>query len=349
MRVAWATDIHLDHADPGAMDTFRRELRAARPDALVVTGDIAEASTFAPALVGLAKGLPCPVHFVLGNHDCYGSSIAAVRDAARDLHEREAGCVWLPRAGVVSLTERTALIGHGGWADGRLGNYADSLVMLNDYVLIEEFAKLFAGQRPTAGVLFDEVVCERRLALMKRLGDEAAEYLGRTLREAIETHERVVLATHVPPFRETCRHRGKISDDDWLPHFSHPAMSRASARRFRPCMTEMAWSVTGSPAEARGEESWSLVRTSPRLEEDPLESQERHLEVVRGADLLQRSRAGSRYPVVTRTTSAAAVSPAAQPVNSPFPPPSSTSSSISSMIPRRPVGAWGWPHTSEQP
>ncbi len=51
----------------------------------------------------------------------------------------------------------------------------------------------------------------------------------------------------------------------------------------------------------------------------------------------------------TLTTSAAAVSPAAQPVNSPRPPPRSSSSSINSMTRRMPVGACGCPQISELP
>ena len=30
----------------------------------------------------------------------------------------------------------------------------------------------------------------------------------------------MIALTHVPPFREACWHRGRISDDDWLPHFA---------------------------------------------------------------------------------------------------------------------------------
>jgi 2-methylcitrate dehydratase PrpD len=51
----------------------------------------------------------------------------------------------------------------------------------------------------------------------------------------------------------------------------------------------------------------------------------------------------------TSITTAIAVSPAAQPWNSPRPPPRMTSSSISSMIERSPVAPCGWPQISEQP
>src|SRR5262245_36252012 len=51
----------------------------------------------------------------------------------------------------------------------------------------------------------------------------------------------------------------------------------------------------------------------------------------------------------TLMTTAIAVSPAAQPVKSPCPPPRWASSSISSITERVPVGPCGCPQTSEQP
>ena len=51
----------------------------------------------------------------------------------------------------------------------------------------------------------------------------------------------------------------------------------------------------------------------------------------------------------TSTTRAAPVSPAAQPVNRPRPPPRARRVSISSAIERRPVGPCGWPKTRLQP
>ena len=46
--------------------------------------------------------------------------------------------VYLSQAGVVELTPSTALVGHDGWADARLGDFDHSDVVLNDYVLIDE-------------------------------------------------------------------------------------------------------------------------------------------------------------------------------------------------------------------
>jgi hypothetical protein len=157
---------------------------------------------------------------VLGNHDYYGSSLASVRERVRRLHESNPETIWLPAARIVPLSDRTALVGHGGWADARLGDYARSDVLLNDYVIIDEFADLLSGPPIAAGVLLHEAAREARRRLLNRLGDEAAAHLDDVLPEAFRDHEQVVLATHVPPFREACWYRGKPSDDDWLPHFS---------------------------------------------------------------------------------------------------------------------------------
>ena len=36
-----------------------------------------------------------------------------------------------------------------------------------------------------------------------------------------------MVLTHVPPFREACWHEGRISDDNWLPHFTCKAVGDA--------------------------------------------------------------------------------------------------------------------------
>jgi hypothetical protein len=57
-----------------------------------------------------------------------------------------------------------------------------------------------------------------RLQLMNRLGDEAANHLGRFCREAARHYRRVIVLTHVTPFFETCLHEGR-SDPEGLPFF----------------------------------------------------------------------------------------------------------------------------------
>jgi hypothetical protein len=115
-------------------------------------------------------------------------------------------------AGVVPLWKDTALVGHDGWADGRLGDGPRSEVLLNDHFLIQELSGL------------EKPALYRRLAV---LGDDAAECLGAVFEKALESHSRVIVLTHVPPFAAACWHEGRISSTDYLPHFASQASGQA--------------------------------------------------------------------------------------------------------------------------
>ena len=221
MRLAWLTDPHLGFLKPAALFAFLERVAATPFDALVVTGDIAEAHDLAAYVSLLADRVRRPVYFVLGNHDFYGGSIAEVRREAAALSREHPFARWLPAAGVVPLTPRTALVGHDGWADARLGGYARSPVLLNDFLQIRELTGLDAATRR---------------ARLEALGDEAAAYLARAVAEALERFDRVVVATHVPPFREACWHEGALSNDDFLPFFATKSAgdALAAAMRSRP-------------------------------------------------------------------------------------------------------------------
>lgn len=242
-RLAWATDIHLNFIGEDHLVRFCRTIALAEPDALLISGDIAEAHTVEDYLRSLENLLQLPIYFVLGNHDYYRGSIPQVRGRMRRFSEESRCCRWLPAVGVVELTPQTALVGHDGWADGRLGDYARSQVVLSDYLLIKELAlssetdaALFGGEAVSevAEVSGDEIAdffttrgMLGPLARLKRLhalGDEAAAYFRDLLPRAFEHYEHVMLLTHVPPFKEACWHAGRISDDDWLPHFTCAAV-----------------------------------------------------------------------------------------------------------------------------
>jgi predicted phosphohydrolase len=206
MRLAWLTDIHLNFASPRAFDVLCDAIDAERADVVLLGGDIGEAPDFAYYLQALEARLQRPIHFVLGNHDYYhGPGIAAVRAGLPPLCARFPRLCWLGGVEVVPLTLRTALVGHDGWADGRLGDYRHSGVLLNDYRLIPDLTGISASER---------------LERLNALGDEAARHLRRVTAAALRDFERVVVLTHVPPFREACWHEGAISSDDYLPHFA---------------------------------------------------------------------------------------------------------------------------------
>jgi len=211
-RVAWCTDIHLNFAKPAALTDFWQQLQGSRADFVLVGGDIGEATDVVHYLDLLGRHMESPICFVLGNHDFYFGSIQGVRVVVRQACAADPRLVYLTDGAILELTPNTALIGHDGWADGRVGNYDQSTVMLNDYRLIRELAGVNKGQR---------------LPLLQFLGDEAAAAVRRVLPAALERYESVIFLTHVPPLREACWHEGSISDDEWSPHFTCQAVGTA--------------------------------------------------------------------------------------------------------------------------
>lgn len=211
-RVAWCTDIHLNFARPAELEAFLHQLHAAQADCLLVGGDIGEATDVVHYLELLGRNVASPVCFVLGNHDYYFGSIEGVRAAVRRACAADPRLVYLTDGAIRELSPTTALIGHDGWADGRVGDYAHSTIMLNDYRLIRELAG---------------VNKEQRLPLLQFLGDAAAAAVRRVLPAALERYSSVLFLTHVPPLREACWHEGSISDDEWSPHFTCLAVGTA--------------------------------------------------------------------------------------------------------------------------
>lgn len=200
-RLAWLTDVHLNFLDAESRARFAGKVAATDTEGVVITGDIAEADSFEVHLEELARAVARPMWFVLGNHDFYGGGIDDVRARARGFKPAR----WLPAAGVVRLSSQVALVGCDGWGDARLGNVATTPVELTDFHLIDDLARL---RRP------------ERIERLRRLGDEAAASLREQVASALAWARHVVVAIHVPPFRESCWHEGQISDDDWLPYFT---------------------------------------------------------------------------------------------------------------------------------
>jgi 3',5'-cyclic-AMP phosphodiesterase len=208
-RAAWLTDIHLNFLGTVQLTRFVMSIREQEPDVILISGDIGEARSFVWYLKTLEQKLQKPIYYVLGNHDFYMGSVADVRDMARKLSHESNKLVWLPDADITELAPGIGLVGHDSWADGRLGDYKNTPLMLNDFVLIHDLAGLTS---------------EDRLQRLNALGDEAADYFRGILPRAFERYHHVVVVTHVPPFVEACRYEGKLSDDDALPFFACKAV-----------------------------------------------------------------------------------------------------------------------------
>ena len=217
MKLAWLTDIHLNFVDAIRCQEFF-ELVRQQADAVALGGDIAESRDICHYLRRIEEIIQKPIYFVLGNHDFYRGSISQVRRMVAGLADESKYLEYLTAMGVVELTPNTAILGHDGWCDGRLGDYDGSEVILNDHLLIAELAVCWNG------VNLDK---QRLRPILAALADEAAQHLETVLEQAARKYPNVIALTHVPPFREAAWYRGKTSGDDFLPYFASKVVGDA--------------------------------------------------------------------------------------------------------------------------
>lgn len=201
MRATWLTDIHLNFLRPLALKAFYDRVKAEQPDALLITGDIAEADSVARYLAEMADGI-APIYFVLGNHDYYRANIRVVRG---DIPRASKRATYMPAVPQVKLTDRITMIGVDGWGDARCGDLA-STVQLSDWNLIDDFKKTKTDR-------------DARNELLQRLGTAEARLLSDKLASVEQTPELLVL-THVPPYPEACVYDGEPSGPAWSPWFT---------------------------------------------------------------------------------------------------------------------------------
>ena len=202
MKIAWATDVHLNFLTKYDREPFYESIRQVSPDLLVLTGDISTGSKIVNDLTELSGIVP-RVAFVLGNHDYYHSSIATVRSQVRDLCAANPKLTWLSESSGIPLSETAVLIGHDGWADAGAGDLLGDFD-INDFYQIQDLNT------------FDR---NERFRRMRNLAEESVQHLSQALSEALRAHREVYLATHVPPYTDASRHEGNPSDPEALPYF----------------------------------------------------------------------------------------------------------------------------------
>lgn len=203
-HLVWVTDPHLNHASLRSWEHWTRAVSAHHGDGVVITGDISEGDDVVFQLKRIADELSMPIHFVLGNHDFYHSSIGRTRAAVIAASRENPRLSYLTDCGPIQLADGAYLIGEDGWGDATRGDYENSLVRLNDFVMIEDFSMVDPGRWKQ--LLIDQ-------------GAESAGRLAEKIRQLPADTKQVVIATHVPPFCEACWYEGHTTDENWAPFF----------------------------------------------------------------------------------------------------------------------------------
>ncbi|WP_173403198.1 metallophosphoesterase family protein [Rhodopirellula sallentina] len=203
-KIAWITDPHFDHAKLETWRLWADEVLAHRPDALVLTGDLSEGDDVSYQLRCIADTFDRPIYFVLGNHDFYGKSIGDTRRQIIELCREIDHLHYLTDCAPVQLAENAALVGDDGWGDATEGDYKNTTVRLNDFQLITDFQT----SPPDSWQ-----------SILQQEGRLSGERLAAKLAALPSTINHVLIATHVPPFRESCWYEGRTTDDNWAPFF----------------------------------------------------------------------------------------------------------------------------------
>lgn len=210
MKLSWLTDIHLDCTTRVAINGLLLSVKQDNSDAVLITGDIETSHNLSYWLKHIQKELSKPIYYVLGNHDFYGSTVNQVRHMMGIIEFENSNIIYLSnKSAPIELSPTTCLIGHDGWGDGRNGKGRGSNIILNDSKEIKDIAVLSPHEQ------WDK---------LQELGQQAATHLRAMLKLAIPKYKHIILATHVPPFEESCWYDGHVSDDNWLSHMTCKAV-----------------------------------------------------------------------------------------------------------------------------
>jgi len=224
----WCTDIHLDFIDksdrPLAVEKFARHINDIKASGIFITGDISLAPDLVRHLKIIDSVVNKPIYFVCGNHDMWGADVASVRTQLVDMCKNSANLKYLTAMDHVSLTKKTALVGHDGWYDAYYGDPFRSNYVMVDWFKIGDFIN--AGVMGT-GMYGPKPNVPVAVGLSRQWASVAADHVAVCADRAAKTHQNVVVLTHVPPFPEVHKYKGQIGDASAMPWYTSKLMGDA--------------------------------------------------------------------------------------------------------------------------
>ncbi len=195
------TDLHLNLAWPFSVRWLVKHINKEDPAGVFLTGDITSGPSLEFHLTQLARGVKCPIYFVLGNHDYHKRTIDGTHDDVRRICAAYPNMKWMTESGIIYLNDETALVGTEGWYDAEIGN-PKWLRFTTDWILMPD--------------LFFKDTMEERIEFFRDMADRSARLVEDRLEKAFETHKSAYVLTHVPPWSEATEDRGSLLENLWL-------------------------------------------------------------------------------------------------------------------------------------
>lgn len=210
MKLIWCSDIHLNFLNETSRQEFYKNIVQSYTKgevcAVIISGDIAESHNVALLLKEMCEATKLPVFFVFGNHDFYGSNIAAVKRSVK-------GFSYIGNKTFMPLTSSAALVGVDGWGDCRYGDYENSRLTMSDWIYIEDLRGPYGLRHYEEGDSLKDK--------LQQLADKDARALARKTKAALKNgYKRIIIVTHVPPFEEAALYAGLKSTPSGLPFFA---------------------------------------------------------------------------------------------------------------------------------
>lgn len=200
MKLAWATDIHLDCVNN--LDNSLRDLEAASRgcDAVILSGDISVGPSISQHLSMLEDSLEKPIYFVMGNHDYYFSDIMGTRRRVTDTCKFLSYSRYLNSVPYIKLGQKAAIVGADGWYDGFNGSPEKSSFIMNDWLKITDF-------QPAVQQMHGRTNLELSLILKisRAICHASVIHVIKGIKSVAENVNDIVVVTHVPPFVESYR------------------------------------------------------------------------------------------------------------------------------------------------
>lgn len=207
-KYAWCTDIHLDHVSEESVISFAKYVASCDCDGLFVTGDISTSHNIIYELRLLEREFQRPIYYVLGNHDYWGSSVTHVRTSLDEAFKSSLYLKYLTSLKYLSLSTKTAVVGHDGWYDAVNGNWKASRFEMLDWSYISDFTQIRGNKAK---------IVER----CQKLASESVSHIRLGIEAAIQDgYKNIVVLTHVPPWAQSHIHEGKIGSDSAQPWFT---------------------------------------------------------------------------------------------------------------------------------